>query len=157
MNDRYNEEQARFNHFENKCSKLLTFLTGLIGALSIYGSYAKKEIFSFSNPIEVIIFVLFIFSVFCIICAWGHALLAIKIGDCPILPKNRVAINYIRDADKDTSNEYVFNCYIDTLEALASVIDEKSQNLVHSYNELTLGAWAIGILALITIIMEIVK
>jgi hypothetical protein len=157
LKDRYNEEQARFNHFETKCSKLLTFLTGVIGALSIYGGYAKDKIFSLDNPIEVIIFALFVCAVFCVICAWGHALLAIKIGDCPILPKSREAAEYIKESDEEDRNEYIFNCHVDTLDELASVIDEKSKNLEYSYSELTLGAWAIGFLALITIIMEIVK
>jgi hypothetical protein len=157
LKDRYQEEQARFNHFESKCSNMLGFLTGLIGALTVYGGYSKDILFKLDSLVNYVLLSLFLFSIFCVICAWGHSLLAIKIGDCPILPKSKEAANYIKMSDDEDREEYIFKCYVDTLKELSEAIDEKSINLIHAYEELTLSAWGLGLLGLITIIMEMSK
>lgn len=157
LKDRYQEELNRFNHFETKCSKMLTFLTGIIGALTAFGGYAKEALFKLETPMDYIQMLLFIFSVFCAVCAWGHSLLAIKIGDSPILPKSQEAANYINQCGERERVEYIFNCYVDTLKTLSKAIDEKSVNLTHAYEELTISAWGLVLLGVITITMEITK
>ncbi|MGL4714044.1 MAG: hypothetical protein ACRCWP_16265 [Shewanella sp.] len=157
LKDRYQEEQNRFNHFETKCSKMLTFLTGAIGALTAYGGYTKEALFKLDSPMDYIKFLLFILSVFCALCAWGYSLLAIKIGDSPILPKSKEAADYINQSDESERVEYIFNCYVDTLQALSKAIDEKSVNLTHAYEELTISAWGLVLLGVITITIEITK
>jgi len=157
LKDRYQEEQARFNHFESKCSKMLSFLTGIIGALTLYGGYSKDTLFKLESPLDYVQLLLFLFSILCVICAWGHSLLAIKIGDCPILPKSQAAADYIKLSEDNDREEYIFNCYVGTLKELSEVIDEKSVNLTHAYEELTISAWGLGLLGLITIVMEMSK
>ncbi|PSV44052.1 hypothetical protein [Photobacterium indicum] len=156
LKDRYVEEQARFNHFEAKCSKLLTFLTGVIGGLSIWAGFVKSTLFSPSTPVSWIQLFLFCLALICIACAWGHSLLAIKIGDCPVLPKSGAAAMYIQESTEQKRCEYIFECYVGTLSQLSEVIDNKSINLEHAYDELTYSAWALGILGIVTIGMEII-
>ncbi len=36
LKDRYNEELARFDHFENKCEKFLIFVTVIIAAVTAF-------------------------------------------------------------------------------------------------------------------------
>ncbi|ENM5736087.1 hypothetical protein DU972_003722 [Vibrio mimicus] len=157
LKERYIEEQARFNHFEAKCSKFLSFLTGVIGALSIWAGFVKDTLFIPSTPVGWIQLVLFCIALISIVCAWGHSLLAIKIGDCPVLPKSKLAADYILKSTEDKRSEYIFECYVGTLSQLSDVIDKKSINLEHAYNELTYSAWALGFLGVLTVIMEIVK
>jgi hypothetical protein len=46
---------------------------------------------------------------------------------------------------------------VDTLEQLATVIDEKSRNLELAYQELALSAWGLACAASITAFVEITK
>ncbi len=86
-----------------------------------------------------------------------NAILAIKIGDCPVLPKQENVAVYLRDSNACQRDAYIFDCYVDTLKQLTKVIDEKSINLEHSYDELIYSAWAIGFLGVITILTEVLK
>lgn len=136
---------------------MLVFLTGVISALSFIVSLSHDYLLHPKSPLEWVNLALFLVALFCIICSWGHALLAIKVGDCPILPKSRASADYIMKSSEEESLDYVYGCYVSTLELLSDVIDEKSINLTHSYEELTLSAWFLGLLGLITIFMEIAK
>jgi hypothetical protein len=157
LNDRYIEEQARFNHLEAKCSKLLTFLTGVIGALSIWASFSKDTLFTPSSPLNWIQLGLFCIALFCILCSWGHSLLAIKIDDYPVLPKSKKVTDYMESSTETECYKYIFECYVDTLPLLSAQIDLKSINLAHAYDELTYSAWALGILGFLTIMIEVTK
>lgn len=134
---------------------MLSFLTALVGALTVYGGYAKDGLFKLESPEDYFKLMFFLGSVFFAGCAWGHSLLAIKIGDCPILPKSAGAASYIKAVTKEAREDYIYNCYVDTLGELSNVIDEKSVNLTYAYEELTYSATALGLLALVSIIMEI--
>ncbi|WP_028111692.1 hypothetical protein [Ferrimonas kyonanensis] len=112
---------------------MLSFLTGLIGALTIYSGYAKDTLFKLEAPLNYTLLGLFLFAIFYAVCAWGHSLLAIKIGDCPILPKSQEAADYIKLSDESDRVEYIYNCYVGTIEQLSDVIDEKSVNLTYAY------------------------
>ena len=74
-----------------------------------------------------------------------------------MLPKQKNVAVYLRDSNISDRESYIFDCYVDTLEQLTTVIDEKSINLEHSYNELIYSAWAIGFLGVITILTEVIK
>ncbi|EHH2484569.1 hypothetical protein J7X22_004685 [Vibrio parahaemolyticus] len=157
LKERYAEEQERFKHFEEKCSKFLAFLTAVVGVLSAWGAFAKDTLFSPSTQWGWIQLALFCMASFSLVCSWGHAILAIKIGDTPVLPKQENVAVYLRDSSKEERESYIFDCYVHTLKQLTEVIDEKSINLEHSYTELICSAWAIGFLGTITIAIEVIK
>ncbi|OCH13415.1 hypothetical protein A6E09_18690 [Aliivibrio fischeri] len=157
LKERYDDEQSRFKHFEEKCSKFLAFLTAVVGGISAWGAFSKDSLFVPVEPQEWIQLILFCVALFCAVCSWGHAILAIKIGACPVLPKSSAAILYIKNSDDEERTSYIFDSYINTLEKLSIVIDDKSINLEHAYNELIYSAWALGILGFITIIIEVTK
>ncbi|HCG0885751.1 TPA: hypothetical protein NJH56_001534 [Pseudomonas aeruginosa] len=157
LKDRYIEEQSRFDHFENKCAKLLTFTSVVIGAVIAVAGVNKGAVFHPQSPENWIALAAFLAGVFAIFCAWGHALLALRIGECPVLPRSRAAVEYLAAVDADSQSRYLYNCYVDTLEHLAKVIDEKSKNLELAYQELSISAWGLAVAASITAFVEITK
>ncbi|HUE92962.1 hypothetical protein [Pseudomonas sp.] len=157
LRDRYSEEQARFDHFENKCEKFLTFVSVLIGGVTAVAGISKGIIFHPSSPVGWIVLCAFLMASISIACAWGHSLLALRIGDCPVLPRSRAAAEYLSVVDIGTQSEYIYNCYVDTLEKVSRAIDVKSKNLELAYQELSIGAWGLTVVAFLTICMEISK
>jgi len=155
VKDRYNEEQNRFKHVEEKSTKLLTFLTVVISALIAIASIKNNTIFSPDSPLDWIRTVLYCFTGFTVFCAWGHALLALKVGVYPNAPLSREAATYIKKTDKDERDLFIFDCYVNTTEKLTLEIDNKITYLEYSYSELAYSAWGIGIISLISIFMEL--
>lgn len=157
LKDRYCEEQSRFDHFENKCAKFLTFFSIIIGAITAVAGVHKGIIFRPETLASSVVLIAFLIGAFSITCAWGHSLLALRIGDCPVLPRSRLAAEYLAAVDAETHSKYLYNCYVDTLEQLAKVIDEKSKNLELAYQELAISAWGLAVAASLIIIIEIAK
>lgn len=157
LRDRYLEEQARFDHFENKCSKFLTFLTVIIAGITAIVNMSEGAIFHPSSEFQWVILIIFIIGSLCIACAWGHSLLALRIGDCSVLPRSRETAEYLSAVDEETALRHIYNCYVDTLEKLSSEINVKSRNLELAYDELSMSAWCLGFIAILTICMEIAK
>ena len=157
LKDRYSEEQSRFDHFENKCTKFITFVSIIIGVITAVAGISKGIIFRPENPMAWVVLIAFLIGAFSIACAWGHSLLALRIGECPVLPHSRVAAEYLTTVDAETQSTYLYDCYIGTLEQLAKVINEKSKNLEFAYQELVISAWGLAIAASLSIYMEIAK
>jgi len=135
----------------------MTFITGVIGGMTAWASFAKEALLTPETPVGWIQLILFCVSLFSAICAWGHSLLALRIGNCPILPKSKTAVEYIRNVSETDRIEYIYECYVDTLELLTEEIDKKSHNLELAYSELTISAWGLGVLGFLTILVEITK
>jgi len=157
LRDRYIEEQARFDHFENKCSKFLTFVTVIIAGVTALSGMNKGAIFYPNSELHWIILVVFMIGAFSVVCAWGHSLLALRIGDCSVLPRGRDTAEYLSIVDEETASRHIYNCYVDTLEKLSVEINEKSKNLELAYDELTISAWCLGLVAILIAFMEIAK
>ncbi|MDY7560458.1 MULTISPECIES: hypothetical protein [unclassified Pseudomonas] len=155
LKDRYKDEQARFDHFENKCAKFLTAVSIVIVALTALVSAKGKVIFALHGPLDVLAFGSFIAAAFCVVCSWGHALNALRIRDCPSLPSSRETAEWMKNAAPNAYKQHLFNCYIDTLEKLKSAIDEKSKPLDFAYSEMVYAAWALSLLAVISIGREL--
>ncbi|CAH0245491.1 hypothetical protein SRABI70_02830 [Pseudomonas sp. Bi70] len=155
LQDRFKEEQARFDHFENKCAKFLTAVSIVIVGLSGLAGFKNGALFKSDTPTSMLMLITFILAAFCIACSWGHALSALRINDCPSLPSSRMTAEYLRDVSDDLKQRHIYNCYVDTLEKLKKAIDEKSKPLEHAYNELVMGACLIFILAVLTLIREL--
>ncbi|CAM3686207.1 hypothetical protein ACTXIM_07755 [Pseudoalteromonas nigrifaciens] len=95
--------------------------------------------------------------IICIACSWGHALLALKISDSPVLPRSKEVSDYLLQVDDDAREQYITNCFIHTVKELSGAIEDKSKNLEHSYNELVLSAWFFLFFNIILAIMEFSK
>jgi hypothetical protein len=154
LKDRYDEEQGRFAHFEEKCSKLLTLLSILIAALGSIAAVKSPLIFPPISGMQWLVIAIFAGAILSLICAWGHTLLALKIDDCPVMPRSAETAKYLRESSEEESEQHLFNCYVDTLENLAEAVNRKAKNVELAYSELTITAWLLGVWAILLIIME---
>ncbi len=157
VQQRYMEEQARFKHFEDKCSKLINSLTIVIAAFCGIVGFKGGTLFSPNTALQWITLILCCLAFSALACAWGHSLFALRIGDCPIAAKSRENADYFLKAEPDDSFKQMFDCYVDATQELHSVIDKKSINLEHAYGELILGASSVVGFIILSVIMEVFK
>lgn len=157
LRDRYFEEQARFDHFENKCSKFLTFVTVIIAGITTLTGMNEGSIFHPQSVLEWVVLVVFLVGGLSVACAWGHSLLALRIGECSVLPRSKETAEYLLQVDDEAALKHIYNCYIYTLEKLSEEIDNKSRNLELAYSEVAISAWSLGIVAILISYMEIFK
>lgn len=155
LNDRFKEEQARFDQVESKSAKFFTAVSVLVAGLSALAGLKNGIIFQTHTPLTVLAFVAFAVAAFAIACAWGHALSALSIKAYPNLPSSRETAEYLKVVDGDAQKRHLYNCYVDTLETLKAAIDEKSKPLGLAYQEITIGASAFAVLAVLIIIREL--
>ena len=155
LEDRYKEEQARFDHFENKCAKFFTAVSVVIAALTAFATSKGKLLFGMTNAIDVITMATFLAAALCIACSWGHALSALRIQECPTLPYRRETLQWMLNADEERRKQYIYDCHIDTLEKLKDVIDNKSKPLDFAYSEIVYAAWALSLLAITLLAKEL--
>lgn len=157
LKDRYEEENSRFSHFEEKCNKMLAFLTVILAALGGVASFKLDQLLAICNPFDYIKIFLFVFSIFFCLVAWGHTLIALKIKDCPVMPKSKAAALYLLECTDSERDQYIFNCYVDTTELLCSTNNEKAKYLEFAYEEIVLSATTISLFSLLILIMELSK
>lgn len=157
LKDRYNEEQSRFDHIENKCARFITFLTVVIAGITALSGMKDGAIFQPCNGISWVALSLFILGAFSTVCAWGHCFMALRISDSSVLPKSRESAEYLKASSEDEAFSYLFNCYVDTLEKVKKEIDQKSTYLEIAYQEVVISAWCLALVAAITVCMEIAK
>lgn len=157
LKDRYNEELARFDHFENKCEKFLTFVTVIIAAVTAFSGLNNGAIFHPKNPLSWISLFVFIMGSLAIVCSWGHALSALRVGDYSVMPRSRATAEYLNAVDEADAKEHVYNCYVDTLEKVAVQLEGKSTQLELAYEELVISAICLGFVCFLTACMEIFK
>lgn len=155
VQERYMEEKDRFKHFEDKCSRLLNSLTIVIVAFCGIVGFKSATLFSPLTGLQWINLFLCSLAFFALACAWGHSLLALKIGECPIAAKSRENADYLLNAEAKDAFEQMFACYVDATQELHSVIEKKSINLEHAYDELILGASSVVVFIFLTVIMEV--
>lgn len=97
LQNRFKDEQSRFDHFENKCAKLLTAVSIVLAALSALAGLKNAVLFQLSSPITVMVFCSFAAAAICIGSSWGHAFSALRINDCPALPSSRDTAEYLKE------------------------------------------------------------
>lgn len=157
LKERYDEEQARFAQLEEKCSRLLTLLSILIAALGSFAIVKSPLVLPPTSEIQWIAVIVFAGATLSLICAWGHTLLALKIEHRPTMPSSAETAAYLKESSEEESNQHLFNCYVDTLEKLAGVINRKAKNVELAYGELTISAWLLGLWAVLLVIREFVS
>lgn len=157
LKDRYSEEQTRFTQLEEKSAKILGYLSILIGVLGAGLGFKDSALLSPHSLVEWIRLVVFVAALFCIICSWGHSLLALKISDCPVMPRSRVAIDWMIYVEKAEREKHLVNVYANTIDELSTQCDRKAKNIEFCYSELTYGAWILSLFAVIATTMELMK
>lgn len=155
LKDRFKEEQGRFDQVENKSAKFFTAVSVLVAGLSALAALKNGALFQIRTPLSVCTFTAFVVAAVAIACAWGHALSALSIKVYPSLPSSRETAEYLKAVDDEAQKSHIYNCYVDTLETLKTAIDEKTKPLDLAYREITLGAGAFTLLALLTITREL--
>ena len=154
--DRYEEENSRFVHIETKCSIILRFLTIVIGVIGAIVSI-NNTILTPSTFMEWIKFILLSAGTISIVFSWTHAFTSIRIGNYPVVPKNRETAEYLIKINEEEGKKHILNCYIDTIKKITDTIDEKAKNLNYSYKELSAGVVLFWILMITSVIMEMIK
>ena len=155
VRERYVEEQARFKHIEDKCGMLITFLTVSIAAFGSIVSFKNTNLFSPCSMLEWLLFIFCVLTFFVLACSWGHALLALKLGKCPIAAKSKENAEYIFSASEQDVLEHIYDCYVNPIEELEHVINDKARNLELAYNELSISAWLIAVFSILIILKEL--
>ncbi|WP_116473085.1 hypothetical protein [Zobellella maritima] len=151
LKDRYHEAQACFQHVEHKCAILLVFITLMIVATAVIASLEGELIFQPVSPVSWIALVSFLSALFTLVCAWGHALLALSLGECPALPANKKTAEYLCSTDAEAVSKHVLGCYLESIEKLTEVINSKVRNLDFAFEELTLSAWLLSLSTVLSV------
>ena len=155
--ERYIEEQKRFDHFENKCVRIMSFTTILIAATTSLLSFFSASLFQPITLLDYCIFIVSVVLVFVLMFSWSYALSSIKISSVNIAPRKEDHFTYMQESSEEEMYTHMLSCYIDPLEKLSSQIDSKAAYLRHSYNALTVGGWMISLLLSLTFAREIIK
>lgn len=145
LKNRYHDARARFEHVEHKGAILLVFITMMIIASALIASLEGELIFQPFSPVGWIALVSFLSALFSLVCAWGHALLALRQGECPALPANKKTVEYLSSTDAETTGAHLVDCYLESIEKLTEAIDSKTRSLGFAFEELTLGAWLLSL------------
>ena len=103
LQDRFKEEQGRFDQVENKSAKFFTAVSVLVAGLSALAALKNGILFQIQTPLAVCAFVAFAMAAFAIACAWGHALSALSIKAYPSLPSSRETAEYLKAVDASSS------------------------------------------------------
>ena len=157
LKNRYDEEQIRFAYLEEKCTKLITLLSVLIAALGSIATIKSALVIPPNSVLNWSILAVFSLATLSLVCSWGHALQALKIDDCPVMPKSRETAVYLRDSSSEDSEQHQFNCYVDTLEILDATLDRKVKNVELAYSDLATSAWLLGTWVVLLTIREFVS
>lgn len=157
LKDRYAEEQARFTQLEEKSAKILGYLSILIGVLGAALGFKDSALLSPNSLFEWVRLLVFAVALIFVICSWGHSLLALKISNCPVMPRSRAAIEWMTYVEKSAWEEQLVGWYANTIDELSFLSNQKARNIDLCYSELTCSAWALGLFAVVAITMELVK
>lgn len=157
LRDRYNEEQDRFKHLEDKSSRFLSFLSVVVGGIVALGGIKSGFIFHPKSELGWVALITYLLAGFCLMCSWGHAMLSVRIDNCPILPKNPETAYYLLCVENEEQEKHIYQCYVDTLHLLSIFIDDKFRNLELSYQELIYGASLLSISIISLTILEFSK
>jgi hypothetical protein len=155
VRERYVEEQQRFKHIEDKCAVIVSFLTVSIAAFGSILGLKNTGIFTPNSVLDWLIFTFCILTLFVLACAWGHALLALKLGKCPVAAKSRINADFIFKANENDAFEQIYDCYVSPIETLENVINQKAKNLSLAYNEIVISAWLIALFAILVTLKEL--
>lgn len=172
--DRYKDEAEIFKHIEDKASKMLSFLSVIIIVLVAAAGFKSGALFHMDSksPLSWIKFASFMASLFCVAWSWLHALFALQIDKCPVLPRGESMASFLcfyedaEDEEKDPSKvnankllvrDTLLKSYVSTIRELKDLNERKAKHLEKSFTELSISAGCLALCATVTIGMEIFK
>jgi hypothetical protein len=159
LKDRYNEEIARFEHLEDKCSKFFTSVNLIIAAVTALAGFNKGKIFHDESAIGILTLVLFGLGAFCITCAWVHAFKSLQIADSTVMPRTRETAQYLLSKVEDDShvNQYLYECYVDTLDLLGLELRTEADRLQRAYTCILASGFCLFLAVALLLLSEIAK
>ncbi|MBD2860086.1 hypothetical protein IB286_13860 [Spongiibacter sp. KMU-158] len=134
----------------------MTFVTILVTLVSGLIAYFSATLFQPQSLLDFAISLVSVLSVFVLICAWGHALKSLKIGEINVAPRREKNITYMLEKDYEQMYQHMINCYLDPIKSLSPKIDQKALYLRYTYEELTIAGFALSLLLFLTFLREIV-
>ena len=153
--DRYTQAHTCYDQAAQKAGRIITVITLLIGLLTTLVATLSESIFSPQGLIGWSVLICQICSLFSLICAWGHALLAIKFGSYhpPALSKHE--FDHLQEASREAMYRHILNCYVEPTEKLAAINTQKEKYLKFSYQELAIGGYLLAALFIILFLKEV--
>lgn len=125
---------------DRKSFQLMVFLALCILFLLLFGFWRRAEVFHPVTPIEWCFLGVYFVTVFCLICAWGHALLTLKMG-MDVNSQDTQSVHRLLVTAKDEQEDCLSEIYTYAIDRRAELVDAKQLNLYHAYSELTISAW----------------
>ncbi len=141
LKERYVDERQMLKDVEDKAIKLTSLLSLLIAALSTVLKLNSQPFTSPTDRVDWALIVLAVYLFIYLFCSLLNAMLAIKIGYFPIVPNNRIALEYIKEVEKYDCEEYISRCYIDVIEILKTETESKVKSLHYCYSDLVTSAF----------------
>ncbi|MFC3149925.1 hypothetical protein ACFOEK_02680 [Litoribrevibacter euphylliae] len=154
LRDKYSEEQGRISELDTRSFQSVVFLTFLILSVVFVGYLERESIFHPVSPLAWGFLAFYLFTVFCLVCAWGHAILAFKLG-MDSKQSDIKAIHQLLISSEDAQKDTMAEAYLSVIEALEQLANAKQTNLSHAYSELTISAWLFFGGALIALFIEL--
>lgn len=131
---------------------LTTALTGV----AVIVVLESDRFFALGLPVEWMQLVALLIGLFALVCAWGHTLLALKVAPPPpidLQPESEKC-----NAEDITSREqHLTETYLKATSGLLDTVKEKQHNLTLAYEELTMSAWFLGMVAVIAMGLQILN
>jgi len=154
--DRYAQEHKQFNQIAEKAGRIIVVITLIISLLTAAMALFADAIFSPRGFLEWTILLCQVFALFCLVCAWGHALLAIKFGANQVPPFQKHEFDHLQQASREDMYRYILDCYVAPTEKLSPLNNEKARYLQFSYQELAIGGYLLAALLMLLFLKEVI-
>lgn len=149
------EEQSKVESLDKRCFQLFGILTIVLTVLGAIAVIKSESLFEPAIPVEWIKLVAFLIAAFALVCAWGHSLLVLKIGNTPELPKEDQTSSSNRIKEDNNQNQLIADYYLEAIEKLSEASTEKVRYMAIAYEEITMSAWFLGIVTAIAVGVEL--
>ncbi len=153
--DRYTQTHTHYDQAVQKAARIIAVITLLIALLTIFLATFSDSVFSDQGLLGWTVLICQIGSLFSLICAWGHALLAIKFGSLhpPALSKHE--FDHLQKASREAMYRHILNCYVEPTEELAAINIQKEKYLSFSYQELAIGGYLLAVMFILLSLKEV--
>lgn len=86
------------------------------------------------SALEWAVRIFLVFTFIAMAAAWKKVLDVVNPRLLSALPKDKKALDYIKNSDKNKRDNYVYFCYRDTLDLLSKELTSKEKDLKESYD-----------------------
>jgi len=153
--DRYTQAHTHYDQAVQKAARIITLIALIIGLLTIVVALFTDSIFSPQGLLDWTVLICQIGSLFSLICAWGHALLAIKFGSLHPPKLSKHEFDHLQEASREAMDRHILNCYVEPTEELAAINTQKEKYLTFSYQELAIGGYLLAVMFMLLFLKEV--